>query len=514
MATKLCSKIIYRSNNTYKQCRYSNDLYVVDSEQFYIQSIDDSNVIDISETTTWLGANASKVEYCTTNDQTWKSLSGVTSITLNKSNKLYLKSSSGIGKTSLSDLPLINSTKKFKVGGSLKPIVPTVISYSLNNFFIGTKIDSFELKIKDSSIINHYGFYRMFKNCTSLTKAYFYKYNVLESLDSLGFIPGNYCFSEMFYGCTNLNSSIESIDSVFSNSLFIVDNNSGSHKCDSMYYGCTNMIIPPIYLISGGDRTISDYEYYRTFYNCKKLIGTSGYYINALNKKDTTLGNYSYAEMFYGCTSLTVEGLFEDISVGKIYLLSGGSYGYYGMFRGCTSLENANFIKSNDVPVESHACDSMFYGCTSLTSASVALPILNNSAGYQYASMFMNCTSLVNPPTLASQPNFTNYCCYRMFRGCTSMTTMTKISGRQIYSYGFREMFYGCSKLNYIWCYASPFTTNGLLPEASNGTTNWVYGVAASGDFYYADNRGTYSWADLSGSNTIPSGWRTHAVSG
>lgn len=517
MITKRCSKIVYGNNDTYKKCRHLDTLYKLDSDHFYIQSLENNNVIDISTTTTWLGSNASKVEYSLSTDssQSWQSLSGVTSITLNKYNKLYLRSSQGIGKTSLSDLPLITSTKIFRVGGTLTPIVNKISSYSLNNFFIGTKIKSLSLAVTTvTNVASNYSFYRMFKNCTSLETFVFY-YNTFD-LDLNGnqiiintFSPGDYCFSEMFYGCTSLNSST----TTQYNYTVFTSVGIKTHVCDSMFYGCTNMVVPPIMYLTGGNT--ADYAFYRTFYNCKKLLGTGGAYLGALGSGNT-IGNYSYSETFYNCTSITVDGLLnpkndgDNLAVEQIYLLSGGSYGYYRMFYGCTSLENANFVKGGG-SVGAHGCDSMFYGCTALTSASIALPKLNTS-GYQYASMFMNCTSLVTPPSLASQPDFTNYCCYRMFRGCTSLVRMTKISGTQVYSYGFREMFYGCSKLNYIWCYVSPFTTNGLLPEASNGTTNWVYGVASSGNFYYANNRGIYSWNRLSGANTIPSGWSVHAV--
>lgn len=517
MNIKRCSKIIYKSNE-YKACKYFNTLYESENELFRIQSSLDGNVIDTS-TGTWLGANASKVLYSTNNDGTWRTLSGVTSITLNKNDKLYLKSSTGIGKNSLSDLPLIKSSKTFSVLGNLDYIIPTVKSFSLNNFFIGTKVEKVYLKMNVELDVNEYGFYRMFKNCTSLSSCYF----DAETMDfGIGngnisvstFIPGDYCFCEMFYGCTSLNSDPSNQEGF----LFVGDLSIGAHQCDSMYYGCTNMLSPSLFLLSIIDldhRNVADYAYYRTFYNCNKLVSLGAAFLNnsaVTPEGGDTVGNYSYSEMFYNCSSLTTYGLMGE-EVEKFYLYSGGSYGYYRMFYGCTSLDSADFIDTSSA-IGNYACDSMFMNCTSLKNT---ICLSATSIGsYSYRSMFegctslnnvtihfkpasvaiggcyrmfANCTSLVNSNSTLIAPDYTYcyyqmfyncksltgansfysensniwvdfwwspYSCYGMFEGCVSLKSAPNLNGYLIQDHAFERMFYGCSSLNYLYCRALP----------------------------------------------------------
>jgi hypothetical protein len=59
-------------------------------------------------------------------------------------------------------------------------------------------------------------------------------------------------------------------------------------------------------------------------------------------------------------------------------------------------------------------------------------------------------------------------------------------------------MFYNCTNLNYIKCLATDIS-------ASNCTSNWVNGVAASGTFVKDPNITTSTWE--TGANGIPSGW-------
>jgi hypothetical protein len=82
-----------------------------------------------------------------------------------------------------------------------------------------------------------------------------------------------------------------------------------------------------------------------------------------------------------------------------------------------------------------------------------------------------------------------------MFRNCTSLTEATLSAA----DYGFRgleNIFNGCSGLSLIDC--------GLT--AWNGTTNWVTGVAATGNFYCPAALGTNDTIER-GVNRCPEGW-------
>jgi len=60
----------------------------------------------------------------------------------------------------------------------------------------------------------------------------------------------------------------------------------------------------------------------------------------------------------------------------------------------------------------------------------------------------------------------------------------------------YQQMFYGCTSLTSIKCLATDVS-------ASDCTSNWVDGVAASGTFTKAASMSSWS----TGNNGIPSGW-------
>ena len=85
-----------------------------------------------------------------------------------------------------------------------------------------------------------------------------------------------------------------------------------------------------------------------------------------------------------------------------------------------------------------------------------------------------------------------------MFYGCTSLTTAPTLPATGRIGYCYREMFYGCSKLNYI---KAMYLENY---GSSSGNRNWVYGVAKNGTF--VRNKKNTS-PPVYGVNGIPEGW-------
>ncbi len=138
---------------------------------------------------------------------------------------------------------------------------------------------------------------------------------------------------------------------------------------------------------------------------------------------------------------------------------------YNGMFSGCISLTTPPILPATVLDVQCYA--GMFYGCTSLTTAP-ALPVTDLDT-LCYASMFYGCTSLRIAPELPA--------------------TILK-------PYCYQSMFNGCTNLNYIKCLATDIS-------ASNCTTNWTNGVAATGTFVKDSNMSRWT----TDSNGIPSGW-------
>lgn len=92
--------------------------------------------------------------------------------------------------------------------------------------------------------------------------------------------------------------------------------------------------------------------------------------------------------------------------------------------------------------------------------------------------------------------NLGEYCYCDMFRGCTKLTKTPTLPAHSANTLSYSGMFYGCSSLNTIRCYALDNSNNPFNYD------NWTYNVPATGTFY---KRSGSSWN--SGTSGIPSGW-------
>ena len=155
-------------------------------------------------------------------------------------------------------------------------------------------------------------------------------------------------------------------------------------------------------------------------------------------------------------------------------------------------LYDDNFERKLTIPCN-YCFYRMFYGCTALTTAP-ELPA-TTPASYCYLGMFQNCTGLTTAPELPAII-LASYCYQYMFYGCTSLTTAPDLPATTLANYCYSYMFNGCKKLNSITCIATDIS-------ATNCTYNWVSGVASSGTFTKTGSM--TSWT--SGANGIPSGW-------
>ena len=108
--------------------------------------------------------------------------------------------------------------------------------------------------------------------------------------------------------------------------------------------------------------------------------------------------------------------------------------------------------------------------------------------------MFSGCTSLTITPDLPAT-TLASSCYSSMFSGCTSLTITPDLPATTLTDYCYYYMFNGCSSLNEITCYANDIS-------ASDCTSSWVSGVAASGTFH---KKGSASWT--TGIDGIPTGW-------
>ena len=114
---------------------------------------------------------------------------------------------------------------------------------------------------------------------------------------------------------------------------------------------------------------------------------------------------------------------------------------------------------------------------------------------YCFYRMFYGCTSLTTAPKLPATA-LASSCYQYMFYGCTSLTTAPDLPATTLANYCYNYMFNSCKKLNSITCLATNIS-------ATNCTYNWVNGVASSGTF--TKSKSMTSWKN--GSSGIPTGW-------
>lgn len=294
--------------------------------------------------------------------------------------------------------------------------------------------------------------FRIGGNILSLTKGDSYK-----SYTTLG---ANYIFTSLFLGNSNLTSAVD----------LKLPRNTTQNCYDSMFYNCTALADTPELPAT----TLTQSCYRAMFRGCKSLVTPP--------ELPGRIADSCYRQMFYGCTHLTT----APVLPGSI-----ASECYAEMFRNCTSLVTPPVLSATTL---AQGCYSgMFRGCSSLATA----PVLSNTnlALGCYGDMFRGCTALTQAPALPAI-TLNEHCYIRMFYGCTGLTTAPVLAAQQLLPSCYNEMFSGCSQLNNVTTYANDIS-------ASNCITNWLYGVAAQGEFH---NLGTAVYITDSASG-IPMGW-------
>ena len=138
----------------------------------------------------------------------------------------------------------------------------------------------------------------------------------------------------------------------------------------------------------------------------------------------------------------------------------------------------------------------LFEGCTSITTA----PELPSTtlAGYCYNGMFSGCTSLTTAPELPAT-TLENYCYSNMFSGCTSLVNAPELPATALTDNCYNAMFNNCTKLNYV---KANFTTT----PSSTYTNSWLSRVSSTGTFV-PNPDATWPSTITRGSSTVPSGW-------
>ena len=177
-----------------------------------------------------------------------------------------------------------------------------------------------------------YGFYRLFYNCTSLTKAPELPATTLA----------NYCYSQMFQGCTSLTGAPSLPATTLTEGCY-----------NSMFFSCTSLTTAPeLHAIQ-----LASFCYYNMFRGCTSLT-------TAPELPATTLKTRCYDSMFYDCSSLKTAPILPATS------LSSGCYNY--MFANCSLL---NYIKALFTSLSTAATTNWCHGV-----ASTGTFVKNNNA--------------------------------------------------------------------------------------------------------------------------------------
>ena len=236
--------------------------------------------------------------------------------------------------------------------------------------------------------------------------------NIMSLLngDAPDSILADYCYSNMFDGCTSLVQAPE-----------LPATTLASYCYSNMFRGCTSLVQAPELPAT----TLKPRCYNNMFNGCTSLV-------NAPELPATTLANICYFNMFNGCTSL--------VQAPELPATTLANNCYYHMFRGCTSL-----VQAPELPA------------TTL-------------ADYCYFNMFRGCTSLAQAPELPATTLASN-CYSNMFRGCTSLVNAPELPATTLKTRCYDNMFNGCEKVSLILTRQTSFTgcTNWLSGVAQSG---------------------------------------------
>ena len=471
--------------------------------------------------------SANKVIQYKLNDGQWQTWD-LSAVTLADGDKMYLKSDD--------EIPMCeadNIYKKFNITGS---IAASGNIMSLLNF---------------SDTLTEHGFYKLFRNCTSLTAAPELPATKLEQK----------CYYWMFHGCKNLNyvkamftdiSATNSLsgwlDDVSPTGTFVKNAAATwTNEQAGIPTGWTVQVeggVTPepeperdyLCFTSTGDSTVAmhqegqsdnkviqyklndgqwqtwdlspvsladgDKMYLKSdddipmaslFGGNKEFtmtgnIAASGNIMSLLNFS-TTLSEYVFYKLFNNCTSLTQAPELPATTLGRLC--------YFYMFNGCTSLTTAPALPATTLASDCY--NQMFNGCTSLTQAP-ELPA-TTLASNCYNRMFSNCSSLTQAPALPAT-TLAESCYNSMFYGCTSLTTAPELPATTLANYCYQQLFSGCSNLNYV---KAMFTD---VPSEGNPVSSWLNNVSSTGTFV---KNSAATWTNEQAG--IPTGWTVQTAS-
>ena len=298
----------------------------------------------------------------------------------------------------------------------------------------------------------------------------------------------NYCYFEMFKGCTGLTKTPELPATTMRFSCYL-----------GMFSGCTGLTTVPADLLPTTTMTNASAGCYQEmFYGCENLAA-------APNLPATTLAMDCYRSMFYGCKSLTTAPELPATNLTPNC--------YYEMFYGCENLTTAPALPAETL--ENQCYYSMFRDCKSLTTApTLPAPALVNRC---YYSMFRDCIQLNSVTCLATSGINQNNSTANWLYGVASSGTFTKASGANVST---NNIGSGSTWPRSTSGIPSGWTVVSQAPAIPEGAINGLFSVSTTKQVWFSkgnlQNNGTFATNqyDLGGTFTFnnysgPSGYYT-----
>lgn len=295
-------------------------------EYFTIQSLEDNNTISIigalgSGQPDYPDRGAVATWYYSTDKTNWKQfvVMNMTTnyvpdfITLNKNQKVYLKTTSQFYKTGITNTYGTSTYQYnyFKTTGNFK-VYGNIMSLCYGDDFVN--------KI---TLPWTHTFYYLFRYCTKLIDAS----NLILPATTLT----DYCYNNMFYDCSSLTTAPELPATTLATACYM-----------QMFDSCSSLTTAPILPAT----TLAAACYMGMFRYCSSFTA-------APSLPATTLKSQCYQYMFYSCTSLTTAPI---LTATKLV-----SNCYKQMFYNCTSLNYVKALFTTNISSSTSYTDNWLY---------------------------------------------------------------------------------------------------------------------------------------------------------
>ena len=132
---------------------------------------------------------------------------------------------------------------------------------------------------------------------------------------------------------------------------------------------------------------------------------------------------------------------------------------------------------------------------------------LDPDTDYSFRTLFEN-TRVTHAHQLIMPPNAVKDCFNSMFKGCPYLVSAPLLQALILYQGSYKNMFNGCTSLNYIKMLAIDITEQSVPNPGERALANWVTNVSEHGTF---DKNRNATW-NVTGVSGVPTNWTVRYV--